>query len=46
MVNQIKKVNSNLFQIYIRAENFVFTSPYLQGGFAILDDIECEITQT
>jgi hypothetical protein len=30
------------FQIYIRAENFVYTSPLLQGGFAIIDDIECK----
>ncbi|KAI6232098.1 MAM domain-containing protein [Aphelenchoides besseyi] len=28
------------FQIYIRAENFVFQSPTLQGGFAIVDSIE------
>ncbi|KAI6191975.1 MAM domain-containing protein [Aphelenchoides bicaudatus] len=37
---EIFDLSGQPFQIYIRAENFVFASPYLQGGFAILDDIE------
>ncbi|MFH4976527.1 hypothetical protein AB6A40_003236 [Gnathostoma spinigerum] len=28
------------FQIFIKAENFVFSTSNLQGGFAIIDDIE------
>ncbi|KAI6209707.1 MAM domain-containing protein [Aphelenchoides besseyi] len=38
-------------QIYIRAENFVFQSPTLRGGFAIVDSIEyygdfCPLSKT
>ncbi|CAD5229454.1 unnamed protein product [Bursaphelenchus okinawaensis] len=28
------------FQIYVRAENFIYNSANLQGGFAIIDNIE------
>uniref|UniRef100_A0A0N4ZSM0 MAM domain-containing protein n=1 Tax=Parastrongyloides trichosuri TaxID=131310 RepID=A0A0N4ZSM0_PARTI len=38
----IPDINKEPFQIFIRAENFVFKSGDLEGGFAIIDDIEFE----
>ncbi|CEF63248.1 Concanavalin A-like lectin/glucanases superfamily domain-containing protein [Strongyloides ratti] len=38
----IPDVNKEPFQIFIRAENFIFKNGDLEGGFAILDDIEFE----
>ncbi|KAI1710984.1 MAM (Meprin, A5-protein, PTPmu) domain protein [Ditylenchus destructor] len=35
-------LNGQAFQIYLRAENFVFHTANLQGGFAIIDNIEYE----
>uniref|UniRef100_A0A0N5CD29 MAM domain-containing protein n=1 Tax=Strongyloides papillosus TaxID=174720 RepID=A0A0N5CD29_STREA len=38
----IPDVNKQPFQIFIRAENFIFKNGDLEGGFAIIDDIEFE----
>ncbi|VDD92252.1 unnamed protein product, partial [Enterobius vermicularis] len=36
----INNVDQQPFQIFIRASNFVFRAPNLEGGFAIIDNIE------
>uniref|UniRef100_A0A0K0FLA8 MAM domain-containing protein n=1 Tax=Strongyloides venezuelensis TaxID=75913 RepID=A0A0K0FLA8_STRVS len=38
----IPDVDKQPFQIFIRAENFIFKNGDLEGGFAIIDDIEFE----
>uniref|UniRef100_A0AC35TT58 Non-specific serine/threonine protein kinase n=1 Tax=Rhabditophanes sp. KR3021 TaxID=114890 RepID=A0AC35TT58_9BILA len=38
----VPDTNKEAFQIFIRAENFIFKSGNMAGGFAILDDIEFE----
>uniref|UniRef100_A0A0N5AKV8 MAM domain-containing protein n=1 Tax=Syphacia muris TaxID=451379 RepID=A0A0N5AKV8_9BILA len=40
VILNIDDVDQKPFQIFIRATNFVFQAPNLEGGFAILDNIE------